>query len=63
MIQRLKEAAKMVAALIGALLTAGSTLVPADWAPWLSLVLAVATAVATYAIPNAEARTADGKFK
>lgn len=54
MIQKIKEAAKMIAALIGALLTAGSTLVPADWNGWLGLIVAVATAVATYAIPNAE---------
>ena len=54
MIQKIKEAAKMVAALVGAIATAGSTLVPADWSPWLGLILAVATAVAVYRIPNAE---------
>ena len=54
MIQKIKEAAKMVAALVGAIATAGSTLVPADWSPWLGLILAVATAVAVYAVPNAE---------
>lgn len=53
MIQKIKEAAKMIAALVGALLTAGSTLIPESWAPWLSLLLAVTTAVATYVIPNA----------
>lgn len=54
MIQKIKEVAKFVAALIGAIATAGSTLIPADWSPWLSLILAVATAVAVYRIPNAE---------
>ena len=53
MIQKIKEAAKMLAALIGAVLTAGTTLIPETWGPWLSLVLAIATAVATYVIPNA----------
>lgn len=58
MIQKIKEAAKMIAALVGAVLTAGSTLIPETWSPWLSLVLAVLTAVATYAIPNAPAESA-----
>lgn len=55
MIQKIKEAAKMIAALVGAVLTAGSTLIPEAWSPWLSLLLAVLTAVATYVIPNATA--------
>ena len=54
MIQKIKEVAKMIAALVGAVATAGSTLIPADWSPWLGLILAVATAVAVYGIPNAE---------
>lgn len=58
MIQRIKEAAKMLAALVGAILTAGSTLIPESWSPWLSLTLAVATAVATYVIPNAPSQAA-----
>ena len=53
MIQKIKEAAKMVAALVGALLTAGTTFIPASWSPWLGLLLALLTDVATYAIPNA----------
>lgn len=53
MIEKIKKAAKMVAALVGALVTAGSTLIPETWSPWLSLALAVLTAIATYAIPNA----------
>ena len=54
MIQKIKEVAKFIAALVGAIATAGSTLIPAEWSPWLSLILAVATAVAVYQIPNAE---------
>ena len=50
---RISQAAKMIAALIGALLTAGTTLIPAEWNGWLGLALAVATAAATYTIPNA----------
>lgn len=59
MFQKIREAAKMIAALVGSLVTAGTALIPEEWAPWLGLVVAVATAVATYAIPNAE--PADGK--
>ena len=51
--QKLKEVAKLIAAIIGGLATAGTTLIPADWSPWLGLVLAVATSVAVYAVPNA----------
>lgn len=49
---KIKEVAKMLAALVGALLTAGTTLIPETWSPWLGLVLALLTAAATYAIPN-----------
>lgn len=55
MIQKIKEIAKFIAAIVGGALTAGSTLIPASWSPWLTLVLAVATAVAVYQIPNAPA--------
>lgn len=51
--QKIREVAKFVVALIGAVLTAGSTLVPEAWGPWLSLALALATAVAVYQVPNA----------
>lgn len=53
------EYAKMYAALIGSVLTAlaGTTgVLPADAKPWVSLALAVVTAVATWAVPN---KTAD----
>ena len=56
MMQKLKESAKMLAALVGALITAGSTMIPESWGPWLSLLFAVLTAIATYTIPNAPTR-------
>ena len=55
MIQKIKKVAKMVAALLGALAVAGTTFIPETWAPILGLALAIATAVATYRIPNAGA--------
>ena len=57
MMQKLKESAKMLAALVGALITAGSTMIPESWGPWLSLLFAVLTAIATYTIPNATSQT------
>lgn len=53
MIQKTKEVAKLIAALVGGLATAGSTLIPVEWNGWLGLALAVSTAVAVYQIPNA----------
>lgn len=52
---KIKEAAKMLAALIGAVVTSLAALIPADWNVWVGLVLAVLTAIATYSIPNAPA--------
>lgn len=49
-------AAKMWASLIGAILTAllGLSVIPVEgaWHTWLTVFSAIATAVATYAIPN-----------
>lgn len=53
MLKRIKEVAKLIVALIGSLATAGTTLIPEAWAPWLALALALATAVVTWATPNA----------
>lgn len=53
MIQKAKEVAKFLVALLGALLVAGTTFIPGDWAGWLGLLLAVLTAAATYTVPNA----------
>lgn len=49
------EYAKAYAALIGSVLTALSAttgVLPDTWKPWVSLVLAVVTAIATAQIPN-----------
>lgn len=49
------EYAKAYAALGGSVLTALSAtpgVLPAAWSPWVSLALAVATAVATWTVPN-----------
>ncbi|WP_308491008.1 hypothetical protein [Microbacterium terrisoli] len=51
--QRIKEIAKAIAAVVGAVLSAGLTLIPVEWSPWLGLVGVIATAIATYSIPNA----------
>jgi hypothetical protein len=47
--------AKAYAALVGSVLTALSAttgILPDAWAPWVSVVLALATAFATFQIPN-----------
>lgn len=49
---QIQKYAKTIVALLGALLTAGSTFIPADWQPYLSFALAIVTAVATYQVPN-----------
>lgn len=57
MIDKIKEYAKFVAALIGAFVTAFSTLIPAEWGPWLTAVAAFLTAVAVLTVPNAPTTT------
>ncbi|WP_284761603.1 hypothetical protein [Curtobacterium sp. MEB011] len=54
MLATIQKYAKALVALLGALLTAGTTLIPAEWAPYLSLVLAIATAIATMQVPNTD---------
>lgn len=56
--------AKAYAALIGSVLTALSAttgILPDSWAPWVSVALALATAFATFQIPNTQppAQTGD----
>ena len=50
--RRALEYAKAIAALIGSILTALLGILPAAEYKWLSIASAIATAVATYAIPN-----------
>lgn len=49
---QIQKYAKAIVAFVGAFLTAGSTFIPAEWAPWVSLVLALLTTVATFQVPN-----------
>ena len=57
--------AKMWAALVGAVLTAVLGTVPPHTEVWtiLTAVAAICTAVVTYAVPNAPARDAKGRFE
>ncbi len=60
-ILKAQEYAKAIVAAIGTLLTAASslsadlgvTIIPAEVQPWITFVLAVLTAFATWAVPNA----------
>lgn len=54
MLETIQKYAKALVALLGALLTAGSTFIPAEWSPYLSIVLALATALATMQVPNTD---------
>jgi len=49
---KIAQYAKFVAALIGAFVTAFSTLIPASWSPWATAVAAFLTAVAVILVPN-----------
>lgn len=53
MVQKIQEYAKFVAALLGFVVTTGTTLIPVDWSPWLTFAAGLATAVAVAKIPNA----------
>lgn len=51
-INKIKRVAKMIAAFVGALLTAGAVFIPVEWNGWIGLGMAIVTAIATYKIPN-----------
>lgn len=51
---KVMESAKMIAAFLGSIVTALLGVLPPDDFKWLAVVGVVLTAVATYAIPNAE---------
>lgn len=56
------ETLKAWAALVGSILTALSAstdVLPYNWKPWVALVLAIATAIATWAVPNKPADPQD----
>jgi phage tail protein X len=54
MIQKISSYAKFVAAIVGAIATAGAGLIPADWGQWVAFGLAIVTAIAVYQVPNAK---------
>jgi len=49
---KIAQYAKFIAALIGAFVTAFSTLIPATWSPWATAAAAFLTAVAVILVPN-----------
>jgi len=50
--------AKFLVAMLGALLGAGSLLIPDDWGKWVTLSIAMLTAFSVYQIPNKTVETA-----
>lgn len=53
----IQKYAKAIVALVGSVLTAGVFVLPDEVQPWVALVLAVLTTVATYQVPNKGAPT------
>jgi len=49
---KIAQYAKFIAALIGAFVTAFSTLIPTSWSPWATAAAAFLTAVAVILVPN-----------
>lgn len=52
MFSKIQQYAKAIVSLVGAILTAGAFTLPDEAQPWVGLVLAILTAIATYAVPN-----------
>jgi len=52
MIQKAQAYAKLIAALIGTAVTAGTSVIAPDGLEWLSFIGALITTFAVYAIPN-----------
>jgi hypothetical protein len=55
MFAKVQSVAKFLVALIGTLITAGTTFIPEEYGPWLGFAAAILTAVATYVVPNTPA--------
>lgn len=53
MFATIQQYAKAIVTLVGAVFTAGAFTLPEEAQPWVGLSLAVLTAIATYATPNA----------
>jgi len=54
MIQKISRYAKFIAAIVGAIATAGAGFIPADYGQWIQFALAILTAAAVYRVPNRE---------
>lgn len=52
MFEKVQQYAKFLVTLLGVLVTAGTTFIPAEWQPYLTFAVALLTAIATYAVPN-----------
>ncbi len=52
MLDQIKHYAKFIAALLGAIAASFAGLIPETWGPWLQALIAFATAISVFAIPN-----------
>lgn len=52
MFQKIQEYAKFIVVLLGVVVSTGTSLIPAEWAPYLTLAVGLLTAVSVYAVPN-----------
>ena len=52
MIEKIQEYAKFTAALLGAVAVSFAGLIPAEFAPWVQAVIALAAAISVLVIPN-----------
>lgn len=52
MFEKVQHYAKFVAALLGTVITAGTTLIPDEDLKWVSFAAAILTSIAVYAVPN-----------
>jgi hypothetical protein len=53
MVDKIKQYAKFIAALIGAIATAFTAQIPGEWQGWITSIVAALTAISVLAIPNA----------
>lgn len=53
MVDKIKQYAKFIAALIGAIATAFTTQIPGEWQGWITSIVAALTAISVLTIPNA----------
>jgi hypothetical protein len=52
LIVKAQEYTKFIVAVIGGLLVIGAAFIPAEWAPYITAVIAAATAFSVYKFPN-----------